>query len=117
MSDAIPIQNLIDQAKRDFIAWSSSFIVTALIKSMPWTVYIKSIITAFIQLVITWLVAKGELGIFILNTVVLTSAQAKDYRIAVAKRMNLPPDVSDADWEVVENEANHAFINLIRFTA
>lgn len=71
--------------------------------------------------IIEWILAaalgKAGLVAFIINTKVFTQDQAKDYLAALKKLEQAPDNIPDAEWEKLEDEANRAFTNLVRFTA
>ena len=52
---------------------------------------------------------------FKFNTTVFTTDQGKDYVASIEKLLKLPDNVSDAEWEKAEDEANHAFENLVNY--
>lgn len=115
--DPIPIEKLVEEAKKDFVSFISTAIVSAIMIAVPSLSWLETPIRYFINLAVVFLVGRGELGVFVLNARVLTSDQAKDYRSAVAKRLLAPDTVSDDEWEEIENEANHYMVQLVRFAA
>lgn len=85
-----------------------------LLISQPWfgTPIIRQIIHQIVFRIIQILVDKGELGIFIVNSKILTSQQAQDYREAI-EQLKVTPDAS---LEEAERKANEAFSKLVSLT-
>lgn len=117
--DAIPIEDLVQEAKSDLINWGSNTLLASIYAAAPWTTspWCNWLVKIVVQAFIAFLVGKGELGAFMLNAKFLSSSQAKDYRASVAKRLSAPDNIPDAEWEKIENEANHNFVQLVRLGA
>lgn len=116
----IPVDILVQEAKKDFVTWSVNLIMTSIVTAMgPTSIVLSWALSAlrfFLTMAVTALVNWGELGAFILNAKILTSAEASDYREAVLKRIMAKDDIPDKDWEEIEREANSKLIQLVRFS-
>lgn len=119
MSDAIDVEDLANMIKQSFVAYTSDVLYAELLSIAPWvaTPVVSFIVKKAIAWAVNILATKAGYVAFIINSRVLTMSQAKDYMDALNKIRSLPDDVPDADWEKAENDANHAFRNLIRFAA
>lgn len=113
----IPIESLVQEAKKDFVSWVTGVAMASILTWAPWLAPVSKLVEFILKLFIAKLVEKGELGAFILNAKVLTSDQAKDYREAVAKRILAPDDIPDDKWEEIEREANDKMVQLVRVSA
>lgn len=93
--------------------------MTAIIAQVPFlgAPIIKQIVSLIVSKILTILIDNAEFGAFVINTRILTSGEAKDYRQAVSEVLALPPDATKESWEAAERKANEAFGRLIRFTS
>lgn len=107
------VQGLVYEAKLSFLNWSTNIVLDNLIIWKPWLAnsFLKKITEMILRIILKILIDKGELGAFVINTKILTSSQAKEYREAVAKVMRA---TSHEEWVNAESEANAKFIELIK---
>jgi len=111
------IDDLVKAARESFEKWAigilwAKAIAAAPVLASPWLSWIaKGVIDWFVKT----LVGTGELAAFIVNTNVLTSEQAKDYREAIGKVITAPADISPEEWKKLEDEANKRFDDFVRF--
>ncbi len=119
MQDSIDVEEFANTVKSTFIIYFTNLVYTQLLVAVPWIAapFISYIARWVIAAVVTSLATHGGLIAFIINTRVFTIDQAKDYMAAVDKLHEAPDDISDEEWSRLELEANHAFKNLIRFSA
>lgn len=120
--DTIPIEELVQKTKALAIEYGSKLVLAEIAAlTGPISGFFAPIINFLLKEAVNWVVTllinKGDKFLFGLNMPLVTSDQGKDYRDAVAKVLSLPDDVSDADWEAAEDEANHKFQQLNNFAA
>ena len=117
--DTIDIEDFAEAVKSFFVNWFVETVWAAIIVEVP--ALANSIVAGTIRSGLKWvaefLATKAGFVAFMINTGVFTKDQAKDFVEAIRKIETLPADAPDAEWEAAENEANHAFSNLIRFSA
>lgn len=109
-------EDLVEQAKSSFQQWAVTIILSNLIIWQPWlgSPVIRQVLEMLLNLFLKILIDKGELGAFIINTKVLTSAQASEYRNAIADVIKAK---TDEESEKAERIANEKFDNLIKFNS
>jgi hypothetical protein len=110
------VEDLVDNAKSYFLKYCVGIVLTNLVIWYPWLglPIIRTILEMFLNVLFKILIDKGELGAFIINTKVLTSQQAYDYRQSIYK---VALAKTDEELEAAERLANEKFIDLIRFTS
>jgi len=120
--DALPIQDLVDQAKaRAINSITAGLIAQAVAITGPLSGFFGSIINWLLGSFIRWLVTKAvdfaDRRLFNFNMDIVTADQAADYREAEARviRARSDANVSDEEYERLEDEANHLFDQLINF--
>lgn len=113
MAKTVDIDDLVKYAKQQGL----DFGVKYLLLKFPWmaTPWISWFTVPILKMVVGALLDEVELFGFRVNATFLTSGQAADFRAAAAKALNVPKDISDEEWEKIENEASEAFRNLVRF--
>jgi glucan phosphoethanolaminetransferase (alkaline phosphatase superfamily) len=116
--DTIDIEDFANSVKSSLHKYLLGVVITipavAAVIKVP---VIGSLAKDFISFLISYVLGEAGLAAFIINTKVFTQAQAKDYLEALKKLEQAPVDIPDAEWEKLEDEANHAFRNLIRFAS
>lgn len=115
--DTIDIEDFAEYVKSSFVTYFTELALTELAIVAPWTKLpvLSWLIRQFVNWVVDYLATKGGQVAFMINTKVFTQDQAKDYMSALEAMHSLPDTVTDEQWEKAENEANHAFRNLINF--
>ncbi len=115
MGKALDIDDLVNYAKKQGV----EFGVKYLLLKLPWlaTPWISWLATPILRMIVQTLLDEVDLFGFKVNSIFLTSAQAAEYRAAVAKLHGLDDNISDEEWERLENEASESFRNLIRYSA
>lgn len=115
--DAIVIEDIVAQSKLRLIDWATNAVWVEALAMAPWLGYVSWLFRPAIKWVIKTLVNQTELGLFIINSKLLTGAQGNEYiKDAIAVR-DLPEDISDEQWIAAEEKANKSFDNLMRYTA
>lgn len=116
--DTVDIEDLAGKVKSSFVGFWTNFIYGAAVAQMP--ALAGPIVSTIVKGAIGWAVelmaTKGGQVAFMINTGVFTRDQAKDFLEALRAIDKLPDNVSDEEWEKKENEANHAFGNLVNYT-
>ncbi len=117
--DTIDIEDFANAVKNSFVNFFSNLLYTNLVAALPWMAapVLSSTMQWIITQAVTFAATKGGLVLFMINTNIFTQDQAKDYMSAIQKLNNMPEGVPDEEWAKLEMEANHAFGNLIRFSA
>lgn len=121
--DSISIEDFASYVKSSFVTFFTNLIWASLVAAVPWfgSPVISSVVKYVIELVVTFLATKGGLVAFMINTKVFTTAQAKDYTKAIEalhlRIIDLNTPLTDEEWSVLEEKANHEFSNLVRFAA
>lgn len=117
--DTIDVEEFAKTVKETFVTYFTNLAFTELVAIAPWvaTPFISYLVKWGIEKVVTLLATQGGLVAFMINTKVFTIDQAKDYVGAVERLHAAPDDISDEEWSILEDDANHAFKNLIRFGA
>ncbi len=115
--DTIDIEEFANEFKNSFVSVFTEVAMTALIASQPWIAAspLRRPIHDFIEWIITLIGTVGGLVAFMINTHVFTTDQADDWFKSRQVLKNLPDDVTDEVWDKAEEEANHAFRNLINY--
>ena len=115
MGSALDIDDLIKYAKKQ----GADFGVKYLMMKFPWaaTPWISWLTEPLFRMVVQALLDEADLFGFKVNSAFLTSAQAAEYRAAVAKLHGVSKNISDEEWEKLENEASESFRNLVRYSA
>lgn len=116
--DAIDVQELVDYTKALIAKGLKTFIMGVIVKEFPpaATGVLQQMLSSFLDYVVKLVLNYFDKMAFNLNIDLLTSDQAADYRDAVAKLIKAPDDISDQEWERLENEASSKFDNLVRLT-
>lgn len=117
--ETIDIEDFASYVKSSFVTYFTNLAWATLVGAAPWlnVPIVRDVVKFIIERSVTFLATKGGLVAFMINTGVFTRDQAKDYIEVVTKIDQLPDDVPNAEWEKMENEANRAFENLVRFSA
>lgn len=120
--DTIPIEDLVQQTKSFAIKYGTDLVLVEIAAlTGPISGFFAPLINYFFRSAVGWVVArlvnKSDRFLFGINMDLVTSDQAKDYRASIAKLIKAPDEISDADWEKLEDEANHNFGNLVRLGA
>lgn len=115
--DTLPVQDLFDYLQKQFIERATDFamgqillLTGPLAGSLSWTM--RMIGRPVIKYVVSKTVYYADQISFKLNTAVVTTDQAKDYRVAVAAVLQLPANAPPEEWERLEREADHKFDEL-----
>lgn len=118
--DAIPIQDLVDNAKSRSIDLLSKYVIGQIAAlTGPLSGFFGKLLEAIIGKLVRWVVTKvvefSDRKLFNFNADILTTDQASDYRKAEAAviRAKDDPSVSDEEFERLEYEANHKFDQLV----
>lgn len=116
--DSIDVQDLVDWTESFIAKRMIDFILAQAIIAAPWLGWAlinpvaRGIIEAGVNLGIKFLDGIG----FNLNTDIVTTDQGSDYRKTIVALIKAPDDIPDAEWERLENEANHKFDELVRLS-
>lgn len=116
----VDITDLVERAREAFVTAGADFIYSAVVvlPGFTWLTWpiispiFKTIIKKLLEVLSTW----GLLQMFIMNTILKKPAQAKDWIDALNKKLALPKDVSEADYEKAEQMQIEAFNNFVVFT-
>lgn len=113
--DSIDIQKLVDYTESLIAGRMVDFLLAQAVVAVPWLGW--AFVNPITKGIIEWGVNVGikfldGIG-FNINTDIVTTDQAADYRHTVAAIHNSPDDISDEEWEKLENEANHKFDELV----
>lgn len=120
--DTIDIDGFADEFAKRTLEVERNAVVAGAVAAFPWlaaggpfakivTEVIGDVSEVFLKYLndqIGWIAFK-------FNTTVFTTDQGKDYVASIEKLLKLPDDVSDAEWEKAEDEANRAFRNLVNY--
>jgi hypothetical protein len=115
--DTIDIEDFAQKVKSSIV----NYILAGVIAMPPFSKLVAipilgRIIKTFIEIAAEIVAGKLGFAAFVINTGIFTRDQARDYVEALRRIDNLPEGVSDDEWEKHENEANHAFTNLVRYS-
>jgi len=123
--DTIPIQDLVDQAKKRTIdSITNALVAKFLALTGPLSGFLgwvaswglKPLVRYFVGIVVD----QADKTLFNFNMDVITADQAADYRRAEASIIMAKKKgemLTDAEWKELENEADAAFSRLVSFTA
>lgn len=122
--DTIPIQDLVDQAKKRTIdSITNALVAKFLALTGPLSGFLGWVaswaLRPAVRYVVTIIVNEGDKMLFNFNMDVITSDQAADYREAEARIIEAKKtgaQLSDEYWRKLEDEANVAFDRLVNFT-
>lgn len=120
--DAIPIEDLVTKTKALAIKYGVDLVLAEIAALIgPISGFFAPVINFFLKKSVEWavtvLVNKSDRFLFGVNMDLVTSDQAKDYRASVAKLIKASDDISDEEWEKLEDEANHNFGQLAKLGA
>lgn len=113
----IDVTNLAESLRSSFVSWASAYIFAQAIATpgLSWLALpiVNTIVKATIDSVLNILTRSAVMEAFFLNTSIRKASQAQDYVDAVTLKNNLPPNVSDADYEKAEQDEISAFNSFV----
>lgn len=120
-SGTIDITSTVQDMQDTFIKWADDFVYAQLtaVTSLASVVAIP-IVKFFLGWFINWLITKlagsTVMIAFFGNTAIRKASQAVDYTTAKAAVKNASPNLSDADYEALEDAEILAFNNFVMVT-
>lgn len=116
----VDITNLADSLKSAFVTFNTNLVMTA-IAAIPYGIgailslpVIRTFVSLAVQFIVSAIANSIEMMGFFLNTAIRKASQAQDFVSAVDAKNKLPPNASEAQYEIAEQAQMAAFSNFVR---